>query len=78
MDLINISDAKAHLSAIIEQVVTSGEDCLIGKAGKPIAKIVRYEPARKHKRLGLFKGKIKLSQDWDSWPDDIAQSLGIK
>ena len=40
MHITNISEAKAQLSALIERVMT-GEDIIIGKAGKPVAKIVR-------------------------------------
>lgn len=76
MQLLNISEAKAQLSAVIERV-SKGEEILIGKAGKPVAKIVRYEPARQNKRLGCFKGKIKVADDFDKWPEDIARALGI-
>ena len=76
MELYNISEAKAQLSAVIERV-SKGEEILIGKAGKPVAKIVRYEPARKNRRLGCFKGKIKIADDFDEWPEDIAKALGI-
>jgi prevent-host-death family protein len=78
MELLNISEAKAKLSSVIERVVNGGEEFLIGKAGKPVAKIVRYEPARKNRRLGLFAGKIKIRHDFDEWPDDVASALGIK
>jgi len=76
MDMLNISEAKAQLSAVLERV-SKGEDILIGKAGKPVAKIVRYEPARRNKRLGCFKGKIKVADDFDEWPEDIAKALGM-
>lgn len=78
MELLNISDAKARLSSVIERVVTRGEEFLIGRAGKPVAKIIRYEPARKNHRVGLFAGKIRLSKKFDEWPDDMARTLGIK
>lgn len=78
MEIFNISEAKARLSALIERVVTKGEECLIGKAGKPVAKIIRYEPARKPRRLGSLRGKIRLAADWEQWPRDIAHSLGLK
>ena len=74
--MLNISEAKAQLSAVLERV-SKGEDILIGKAGKPVAKIVRYEPARRNKRLGCFKGKIKVADDFDEWPEDIAKALGM-
>ena len=76
MDMLNISEAKAQLSAVIERV-SKGEDILIGKAGKPVAKIVRYEPAHKNKRWGCFKGRIKVADDFDEWPEDIAKALGM-
>jgi prevent-host-death family protein len=78
MNILNISEAKAQLSSVIERVVTKGEECIISKAGKPVAKIVRYEASRKPRRLGMLKGKIHLSKDWETWPNDIAISLGIK
>ena len=78
MEMLNISEAKSKLSAVIEKVVTTGQEFLIGRSGKPVAKIIRYEPARKNCRLGLFKGQIKMKKDWDTWPDDFAVSLGIK
>lgn len=78
MPMLNISEAKANLSSVIERVVTRGEECLIGKAGKPVAKIVPYEPSRRPRRLGLLKGKVRLDGDWDVWPQDIARTLGIK
>ncbi|OGQ08049.1 MAG: hypothetical protein A3G32_07830 [Deltaproteobacteria bacterium RIFCSPLOWO2_12_FULL_40_28] len=77
MKMLNISQAKAQLSSVIEQVLTKGEAFLIGKAGKPVAKIIRYEPARKNNRLGLFAGKIKIAKNFDEWPNDIGESLGL-
>lgn len=77
MKTLNITEAKAHLSAVIESVVENGEEFLIGRAGKPVAKIIPYTPDAKKGRLGLFKGKIKIAPDFDTWPDDVAQSLGL-
>ncbi len=78
MEMLNISEAKTKLSSVIERVVSLGEEFLIGKAGKPVAKIIRYEPARKNKRLGLFAGKIRIPKDFEQWPEDLQESLGIK
>lgn len=78
MDIINITEAKAQLSAVIEKVVSTGEDVLIGKAGKPVVKITRYEPAKNNCRLGLLRGQIKVKPDFDEWPEDMARILGIK
>lgn len=77
MDSYNISDAKANLSAIIEKVVAEGEDVIISKAGRPVARLTRFEAAKSKRKLGLFKGKITISKDFDQWPPDLAKSLGI-
>lgn len=78
MKILNISEAKAQLSSVIEQVVTRGEEFLIGRAGKPVARIVRYEAARKNRRVGLYKGKIHVTSDFDEWPEDVARALGMR
>ena len=76
MHVTNISDAKAHLSALIEKVV-AGEEVIIGKAGKPVAKLVRYERSTEPRRPGALKGKIKIEKDFDELPEDIAEAFGV-
>jgi len=76
MQITNISEAKAQLSRLIERV-TAGEDIIIGKAGKPVARLVRYENNRKLRKPGALKGKIKISEDFDDLPDDIANAFGM-
>ena len=63
MHITNISEAKARLSALIEKVL-AGEEVLIGKAGKPVAKLVRYERCDKKRTPGALKGKIKISNNF--------------
>jgi len=76
MHITNISEAKAHLSALIEKVI-SGQEVIIGKAGKPVAKLVRYERSQETRRPGALRGKIKIAEDFDELPDDIAESFGM-
>ena len=71
----NISQAKSELSALLEEVL-KGREVLIAKAGKPIAKLVPYNGAPKRRTPGALKGKIKIGKDFDSLPDDIAESFG--
>lgn len=75
--MVNITEAKAQLSALIERVVSEGKEIIIGKAGKPVVKVVRYEPSRKHRRLDRFAGQIEIGKDFDEWPDDIKAYLGM-
>jgi antitoxin (DNA-binding transcriptional repressor) of toxin-antitoxin stability system len=77
MILKNISEAKAELSALIE-AVSKGEEVLIGKAGVPVAKLVRYTGAAAKRTPGALKGKIVIRDDFDELPPDIAAAFGIE
>lgn len=72
----NVTEAKAKFSEVVERALR-GEEIIVTKAGKPVAKILRYEPAERHQRLGLFAGQIEMAEDFDEWPDDVARKLGI-
>jgi prevent-host-death family protein len=76
MMITNISEAKSQLSALIKKVM-SGQEVIIGKAGKPVAKIVRYERSDKPRHPGALRGKIKISDDFDELPEDIAKAFGM-
>ncbi|MBV8193661.1 MAG: type II toxin-antitoxin system Phd/YefM family antitoxin [Alphaproteobacteria bacterium] len=64
MKYVNTHEAKTQLSKLIA-AVKAGEEVVICQAGKPVARLAPYEPARKP-RLGTFKGKIRIDPDWDS------------
>lgn len=61
---VNMLDAKNALSRLVA-AAERGEDVILARDGKPVAKIVRYQ-APKVKPPGAWKGKIKVSPDWDS------------
>ena len=75
MVITNISDAKASLSKLIEQVA-QGHEVIIGKAGKPVAKLVPYDVDTSPRTLGAgnWKGKIWLADDFDDLP---AETLAL-
>ena len=76
MLITNISDAKAHLSALIEKVMT-GQEVIIGKSGKPVAKLVPFERSDEKRYPGALRGKIKISEDFEELPEDISKILGM-
>ena len=76
MLMANISEAKAQLSALVERVM-AGQEVIIGKAGKPVAKLVRYEPTEIPRKPGALKGKITIADDFDDLPDDVAEAFGM-
>jgi antitoxin (DNA-binding transcriptional repressor) of toxin-antitoxin stability system len=50
--------------------VKAGEEVVICQAGKPVARLSSYEPARKKPRLGTGKGRVILQPGWDSAETD--------
>ena len=71
MVITNISDAKASLSRLIEQVL-QGQEVIIGKAGKPVVRLVPYDADPSPRRLGVgtWKGAIWVSDDFDELPEE--------
>ncbi len=69
--------AKTHLSRLLDQV-ERGEEVIITRRGKPIARLVRYEPERKLRQLGALRGQIGPVADEDGaeWNDIIRAMQG--
>lgn len=61
---VNIHDAKTHLSKLLERVM-SGEEIVITKAGKPIARLIPYSPEPAPRTPGIEKGKIIIAENFD-------------
>lgn len=72
MQITNISDAKASLSKLIERAI-NGEEVIIGKSGKPVAKLVPYTLDTSPRQLGVghWRGNIWMADDFDELPEDI-------
>lgn len=75
MRQINIHEAKTHLSRLVEDVVR-GDEIVIAKAGKPVARLVGIETDHAPRRRGLLKGKIWIADDFDApLPADVLASF---
>jgi prevent-host-death family protein len=64
-DTVNIHEAKTHLSRLVDRV-EGGEEVVIARAGRPVARLVSYRPVRQPREPGLLKGNLRLADDWDS------------
>ncbi len=66
MEIVNIHEAKTHLSRLVDRVVL-GESFIIAKAGKPLVKLVPLEApnAEQRRRLGFLAGEIAVPDDFD-------------
>ena len=72
----NIQEAKTHLSRLVEQAA-AGEEIIIAKAGKPMAKLVPYIPPQPLRKGGFLAGTIWESADcWEADTDLIEAMTG--
>ena len=73
----SITQAKAELSALIEEV-QRGNEIIVAKAGKPVAKLIAYRGPATPRKPGAMAGEIWIAPDFDELPDDMAESFGIE
>ncbi len=68
---VNVHEAKAHLSEYLA-AVENGEEIVIARRNKPVARLVAVEPEppKKRRPFGLAKGKVWISPDFNDPLDD--------
>ena len=73
---VNIHAAKTNLSKLIERA-QSGEDVIIAKSGKPVAKLMPIRASRK-RVFGSATGQIVFHQGWEApmTPKELKEFLG--
>ena len=62
--LVNIREAKTHFSKILARVL-GGEEIIIAKAGKPVARLIRISRKPAVRRPGSAAGQIVIASDFD-------------
>jgi prevent-host-death family protein len=68
--VVNMHDAKSNLSRLAQRAA-SGEDILIAKNGKPVARLTRVADASPGSLVGVLKGKIHMADDFDATPEEF-------
>ncbi|MCP5141315.1 MAG: type II toxin-antitoxin system Phd/YefM family antitoxin [Chromatiales bacterium] len=64
MHTVNIHEAKTHLSRLIAEI-GRGEEVVIAKGGKPVARLVPYGPTGQERRFGKDAGLFEVPDDFD-------------
>jgi prevent-host-death family protein len=64
MAMVNVHDAKTHFSKLLRRV-TAGEEIVIARAGRPVARLVPVETGGAARTLGRYVGKIRWVGDFD-------------
>lgn len=76
MTEVNIHEAKTHLSKLLRRV-TAGEEIVIARAGKPVARLVPVAEPPRPRELGRDRGKIWIADDFDTLdPEFLADFEG--
>jgi prevent-host-death family protein len=74
MDLVNVHEAKTHLSRLLQRV-EAGEEIVIGRAGRPTARLVPYREPRQRRQGGQWHGRVVLADDFDELPASIVAAF---
>ena len=75
MDPINIHSAKTQLSKLIE-AAERGEEVIIARAGKPVAKLVALENQRPFRKAGSMKGLFDVPDSFfEPLPEDLRDAF---
>ncbi len=65
MKVVNVHEAKTHLSRLLKSVA-EGEEIIIAKAGKPIARLAPVAGRSRRRVLGTDKGRFAVPEDFNA------------
>ena len=75
MSVVNIHEAKTHFSKLVDRAA-AGEEVVIAKAGRPVARLIAYSPPGPPRVPGGWKGKVRIHDDFDAdLPEEIAAAF---
>jgi prevent-host-death family protein len=75
MQKVNIHEAKTRLSQLVERV-ESGEEIVIARAGRPVARLAPLAPRARRRKLGLLDGRFRIPDDFNApLPEKLLQAF---
>jgi prevent-host-death family protein len=75
MGVVNTHEAKTNLSRLLDEV-QDGEEVVIARGNKPMARLVPYSAKSTARSPGYLKGKIRVADDFDApLPDDLLNAF---
>ena len=74
MEIINTHEAKTQFSKLVARAA-NGEEIVIAKAGKPMAKLVPFRTQRQARKPGAWRGRVRVADDFDRTPDDLLDAF---
>ena len=71
-------EAKTTLSQLVERAA-AGEDIVIQRNGIPVARLVPVASSSSLQSVrGIWRGRVRIADDFDELPDDVADSFGVR
>jgi prevent-host-death family protein len=78
MARVGMHEAKTHLSQLVERAL-DGEEIVLTRRGEPAVRLVPERAAGGFAALaGVWRGRVRIADDFDQLPDDLAESLGMR
>ena len=71
---VNVHEAKTHLSRLLQQV-ESGEEVIISRANKPVARLSTHHGRSAPRVPGALRGQIWIAPDFDELPEEILDAF---
>lgn len=72
--MVNIHEAKTQLSRLVDRAA-AGEDVIIGKAGRPMARLVAYSEHTRPRQPGALRGQLWVADDFDETPAGLVEAF---
>jgi prevent-host-death family protein len=76
-ETVTVTEAKTQLSRLLERV-GAGEEIVIRRGQRPVAKLVRYDDPPVRRQMGELKGQIWMSEDFDEPDEEIERLFGTR
>ncbi len=67
---VNVHEAKTHLSRLLERV-EAGEEVVIARAGRPVARLVPYRARTEPRQPGMWRGLVHFGPEFDEFDKEI-------
>jgi prevent-host-death family protein len=72
---VGMHEAKTNFSRLVDSA-RRGEDVIVERSGRPVAKIVAYDEPRGLMALkGVWKGQGHIPDDFDELPEDLQRAF---